>query len=555
MEINDEMDDPEFINPYEIEEGELLPPPVKLDTSFDTEPKVEVEVEDKTEVATVGTITRVPYHVHQFSGTTYVGSRSSRKVFAPSPMGKDVDTLHHKVKGLAQQMFEQANTEYSTLKRLSKMDRYLGELDTDLRIETRERYELKQSMSTLEDQMRGLMLEDIWIHEHFGVEIPPSVDEERPIEANGDLYHCMNTHKFFFVFDIIMPPKGMSAAAISKLVADKVAKALEADYAARNYPNVAGGSGGNGGQGGTPPVRECSFAGFKKCGPTQFHGNEGAIELCRLFEKTKSVFGISECAERSKVKIFAATLQGRALTWWNSQVATLGFDVANGKSWTDMRKMMMDELCPDEEVQRLENELRSLRLRDINIAAYSQRFNELALLCPEAVPTKKKKVELYIKDKAERVAENNKRKWESNNNQSGNNNNRNNYKDNTRHYQHNNRRQGNASAMITALAEQGGYAGNKPFCNGCKKHHTSYCTMVCNSCGRTGNMARDCKRKAVAIGANVQPIMTEAEKGQGPNVVPGTFLINNRYASVLFDSGSDKSFVNTSLSHLIDIKP
>ncbi|GKB87782.1 putative reverse transcriptase domain-containing protein [Tanacetum coccineum] len=33
------------------------------------------------------------------------------------------------------------------------------------------------------------------------------------------------------------------------------------------------------------------------------------------------------------------------------------------------------------------------------------------------------------------------------------------------------------------------------------------------------------------------------------------FLLNNRYARVLFDSGSDKSFVNTSFSHLIDIKP
>ncbi|GKA59136.1 putative reverse transcriptase domain-containing protein [Tanacetum coccineum] len=50
-------------------------------------------------------------------------------------------------------------------------------------------------------------------------------------------------------------------------------------------------------------------------------------------------------------------------------------------------------------------------------------------------------------------------------------------------------------------------------------------------------------------------VIREAEKGQGPNVVAGTFLINNHYASVLFDSGSDKSFVNTSFSYLIDIKP
>ncbi|GJX61838.1 putative reverse transcriptase domain-containing protein [Tanacetum coccineum] len=316
----------------------------------------------------------------------------------------------------------------------------------------------------------------------------------------------------------------MSATAISKLVADEVAKVLEADRAARTNPNVAGGSGGNGGQGGAPPVRECSFVGFIKYGLTQFHGNEGAVESCRWFEKTESVFGISECVERSKVKFVVATLQGRALTWY-------------------------------EEVQRLENELRSLKLRDTNIAAYTQWFNELALLCTEAVPTKKKKVELYIKglpenikgettssrptvlneavrmghtlmeqkiqDKAERVAENNKRKWESNNNQSGNNNNRNNYQDNSRHHQYNNRRQGNARAMTTAPAEQ-------------------------DVEGRVTLQGGNATGRAYAI--------SEAEKGQGPNVVAGMFLINNHYASVLFDSGSDKSFVNTSLSHLIDIK-
>nr|GEW47420.1 reverse transcriptase domain-containing protein [Tanacetum cinerariifolium] len=100
------------------------------------------------------------------------------------------------------------------------------------------------------------------------------------------------------------------------------------------------------------------------------------------------------------------------------------------------------------EIQRLENELRILKLRDTNIAAYTQRFNELALLCPEAVLSEKKKVELYIngwsknikgettssrpailndavrmahtlmeqkiQDKAERIAESNKMKWKSN---------------------------------------------------------------------------------------------------------------------------------------------
>nr|GFC90233.1 reverse transcriptase domain-containing protein [Tanacetum cinerariifolium] len=130
---------------------------------------------------------------------------------------------------------------------------------------------------------------------------------------------------------------------------------------------------------------------------------EGAIEICRWFEKSEMVFSISDCTERIKVKFVAATLQGKALTWWNSQVATLGLEVANKKSWGDMKKMMMEEFYPDKEIQRMEDELRSLKLRDTNISAYTQRFNELVLLCPEAVPTKKKKVEAYIKRLPENI--------------------------------------------------------------------------------------------------------------------------------------------------------
>nr|GFC92736.1 reverse transcriptase domain-containing protein [Tanacetum cinerariifolium] len=62
-----------------------------------------------------------------------------------------------------------------------------------------------------------------------------------------------------------------------------------------------------------------------------------------------------------------------------------------------VKNMMIDEFCLIEEVQRLEDELRHLKLRDTNIAAYTERFNKLALLCPDVVANEKKKVELYIK--------------------------------------------------------------------------------------------------------------------------------------------------------------
>ncbi|GKE25616.1 putative reverse transcriptase domain-containing protein [Tanacetum coccineum] len=139
--------------------------------------------------------------------------------------------------------------------------------------------------------------------------------------------------------------------------------------------------------------------------------------------------------------------------------------------------------------------------------------------------------------------------------------------------------------MTTAPAEQGGYAGNKPLYNCCGKHHFGYCKVVCSNCGKAGHMARDCKGKAIATGANARLtvmcydcgekghtrnycpkrrdpqgeeargwayVIRDAEKQQGPNVVTGTFLLNNRYATVLFDSGSDKSFVNIPIGTIRD---
>ncbi|GJX73636.1 putative reverse transcriptase domain-containing protein [Tanacetum coccineum] len=91
-------------------------------------------------------------------------------------------------------------------------------------------------------------------------------------------------------------------------------------------------------------------------------------------------------------EMWSTNCTGLEWCWRALSVATLGLEVANGKPWTEVKKMMIDEFCPIEEVQRLEDELRHLKLRDTNIAAYTERFNELALLCPDAVPNEKKDV-------------------------------------------------------------------------------------------------------------------------------------------------------------------
>ncbi|GKD40180.1 putative reverse transcriptase domain-containing protein [Tanacetum coccineum] len=263
-----------------------------------------------------------------------------------------------------------------------------------------------------------------------------------------------------------MPPKAMSQAAIERLITQRVNATIEIERA-RHIRGQGSNVNGVGGQGGAPAVRECTFVGFMKCNPTAFHGHEGAVKLCRWFEKMEMVFEISECAEGKKVKFAAATLQGCTLTWWNSQVATRGLEAANRITWTEMKRLMTEEFYPAEEIQRMEHELWNLKVKDFNICAYTQRFHEQDLLCLDMVPTERKKIDAYIQGlsnningiaissrpaslneavrmahalmeqkaqaRTERTAEGNKRRWESS--QGGNNsNNRNNYRDNTRHH-------------------------------------------------------------------------------------------------------------------------
>ncbi|GKD85061.1 putative reverse transcriptase domain-containing protein, partial [Tanacetum coccineum] len=92
-----------------------------------------------------------------------------------------------------------------------------------------------------------------------------------------------------------------------------------------------------------------------------------------------------------------STFEGRALTWWNGNVHTLGLVNANRIPWTEFKTMMTTEYCPATEIQRMEQELWTLTLKGDNIEAYNNRFHELVLMCPELVSTEKKKIERYTR--------------------------------------------------------------------------------------------------------------------------------------------------------------
>ncbi|GKE64228.1 retrotransposon protein, putative, ty3-gypsy subclass, partial [Tanacetum coccineum] len=50
-------------------------------------------------------------------------------------------------------------------------------------------------------------------------------------------------------------------------------------------------------------------------------------------------------------------------------------------------------------------------------------------------------------------------------------------------------------------------------------------------------------------------MLGEEEARQDPNIVTGTFTLNNHFATTLFDSGADYSFVSTTFIPLLGIKP
>ncbi|GJT60830.1 putative reverse transcriptase domain-containing protein [Tanacetum coccineum] len=84
--------------------------------------------------------------------------------------------------------------------------------------------------------------------------------------------------------------------------------------------------------------------------------------------------------------------------------------------------------------------------------------------------------------------------------------------------------------------------------------------------GAPGYFKRDCPKLKNKDGGNgnaqgwVYAIGNAKKNGNASrnpdsNVITSTFLLNNRYASILFDTGTDRSFISTAFSSLIDIAP
>ncbi|GJR23549.1 putative reverse transcriptase domain-containing protein [Tanacetum coccineum] len=189
----------------------------------------------------------------------------------------------------------------------------------------------------------------------------------------------------------------------------------------------------------------------------------------------ESVFNISGCAIENQVKFATCTLLGAPLTWWNSQIRTLGPD-AYSMTW---------------------------EVKGNDALTYTKCFQELTLICTKFVANETEKVDKYISRLPDNIYGNvkqtdNKRKADDSS------------RNNHGYQQQPFKRLNVAKVYNMGSGEKKPYGGSLPKCTKCHFHHNGPCTQKCHKCNKVGHFACDSRSSNNTNVANTQ-------KGNGAN--------------------------------------
>nr|GFC09797.1 hypothetical protein [Tanacetum cinerariifolium] len=210
------------------------------------------------------------------------------------------------------------------------------------------------------------------------------------------------------------------------------------------------------------PARICSYTDFMKCQPLNFKGTEGVVGLSQWLEKMESVFHISGYVIDNQVKFATCTLLGAALTWWNGHVRTLGHDAAYAMTWGTFKK----------------------KVKGNDVAAYTKRFQELAMMCTKFLTDETEKVDKYISG----LPDNNHGNVMSARPKT---------LDETIELANDlmdqKLRTYAERAYTAGPGEKKVYTGDLPLCTKYNYHHTGQCAPMCGKCKRYGHTTTDCQ--------------------------------------------------------------
>ncbi|GJS20646.1 hypothetical protein Tco_0449278 [Tanacetum coccineum] len=182
--------------------------------------------------------------------------------------------------------------------------------------------------------------------------------DEEPTKDEEEEEHLASTGSFvvhcILIIIRIMPVtrQGANDAMTPESIQAMIDRAIQ-----RNSTHTQDDASHNSGGGLRRPMQPaciCSYPDFMKFQPLNFKGTEGIVGLSQWIKKMESVFYISGCAVENQVKFATCTLLGSALTWWNGHV------------------------------------------RGNDVAAYTQRFQELALMCTKFLTDETAKIDKYI---------------------------------------------------------------------------------------------------------------------------------------------------------------
>nr|GEZ33609.1 reverse transcriptase domain-containing protein [Tanacetum cinerariifolium] len=240
-------------------------------------------------------------------------------------------------------------------------------------------------------------------------------------------------------------------------------------------------------------TRECTYTDFLKCQPLPFKGTKGGASLSQWCERMESFFNISNCAAENQVKFATCTLYYVALTWWNTHVQTVGHEAA----------------YESDKIEKYVGGLPDM-IHGSVAASKPKTMQEAIEIATELMD---KKIRTFAEHETA-----SKRKSTTNTNNANN-------------------QRGTGSGQKLACYECGVQGHFKRECPKLKNN---------NNHGNQGGKNNALDRVYVVGRAGTDP---------DANVVTGTFLLNNRYASVLFDTGADRSFVSTTFSTQINIMP
>nr|GEV32475.1 putative reverse transcriptase domain-containing protein [Tanacetum cinerariifolium] len=128
-----------------------------------------------------------------------------------------------------------------------------------------------------------------------------------------------------------------------------------------------------------------------------------------------------------------------------------------------------------------------------DVPTYTNRFQELTLICAKFVANENEKIDKYISGLLDSIY-GNKQPWTS-----------------TKTLQEAECRQG----LNMGTGERKPYEGSLPKCTKCQRHHNGPCTQKCHKCNKVGHFARDCRSSGNANVANAQRDNKETPKGNG----------------------------------------